>query len=310
MRPLVRHIERLQRLAVFEAAARLGSFTAAAHESGLSQPSVTRQVRALEQSIGVELFQRSSNRSRLTEAGQHLLLAVDAGFSMIEASVNHITLPSDALVLAAPPGFAQQIIVPMLDTFHDALPSFDLRLWIYDRDDELVAGNFDLAVRVGSGDWPGSSALELFAECAVPVAAPTLARSLALDHNSSADDVAAAPLLHMEADGRPWLSWAEWMGAFGRRLDPTPRRVVLNNYPTVLQQAIAGRGVALGWRGIVDTLLDDGVLVEVGAEVRTARVYCVTWPITGTDGPLGQRSSDARDIATSWLLGLVDNARP
>lgn len=305
MRPLVRRVERLQRLVVFEAAARLGSFTAAARELGLSQPSITRQVRSLERAIGIELFHRSSNRSRLTEAGHHLLVAVDAGFATIEASLAQNTSPGDVLVLAAPPGFTQQVIVPTLDTFHDVLPDRDLRLWIYDRDDELVGGDYDLAVRVGSGDWPDHSAVALFEESAFPVASPALAASLGLDAHSGPEHLLDAPLLHMEAEGRPWLSWAHWMQAFGCELAPARRRVVLNNYPTVLQQAVAGRGVALGWRGIVDSLLDDGLLVEVGSDVVTDRRYWVTWPHRRFGGPVHPRDAEARSAASEWLVGLV-----
>jgi DNA-binding transcriptional LysR family regulator len=304
MRTVIRRVDRLQRLALFEAAARLGSFTAAAEEVGLSQPSVTRQVRALERSIGVELFHRSANRSALTNAGRDLLAAVDTGFATIEASLERISTPGDVLVLAAPPGFAQQLIVPHLDTFHDVLPERDLRLWIYDRHDELVGGNFDLAVRVGARDWPGYESVELFAECVVPVAAPTLAHSLGLTETSAAEQILAAPLLHMDADGRPWLSWSDWLAAFDLALTPGRRRIVLNNYPTVIQQAVAGRGVALGWRGIVDTLLADGLLVEVGAEVRSERSYHVSWPNDRTTAGGHPHDVDARRAAAAWLVDL------
>jgi LysR family transcriptional regulator, glycine cleavage system transcriptional activator len=305
MRTLIQQVDRLQRLAVFEAAARLGSFTAAAGELGLSQPSVTRQVRALEHSIGIELFRRSSNRSQLSDAGRQLLAAVDTGFGSIETILDRLTTANDVLVLAAPPGFAQQLIVPRLDTFHDVLPDCDLRLWIYDRDDELAAGNFDLAVRIGAGHWPGYEAIELFGECAVPVAAPALAEAFGLDAMSTPEQIIAAPLLHMDADGRPWLSWTDWLGAFGLELTAGRRRVVLNNYPTVLQQAVAGRGVALGWRGIVDSMLADGLLVELGGEVRSDRAYCVSWADRrlGT-GAVG-RDFDARRTAVTWLVELV-----
>lgn len=291
------HVDRLQRLAVFEAAARTGSFTAAGAELGMSQPSVTRQVRALEQSLGFDLFERTANRSRLTVSGQQLHAAADSAFSTIERAIADVVSARDVLVLASPAGFAQQLIVPHLDSFHDVLPDRDLRLWLYDRDDELTGGDYDLAVRVSREPWPGCESIDLFDERATPVAAPSLAAELHLDSASAPEDVLAAPLLHMDAEGRPWLSWSDWLREFDLELTPGRRRVVLNNYPTVLQQAVAGRGIALGWRGIVDDLITDGLLVEVGPEVRSDRRYGVSWPT----------NRDTEDIraATQWIVGLV-----
>jgi LysR family transcriptional regulator, glycine cleavage system transcriptional activator len=304
MRALTARVDRLQRLAVFEAAARLGSFNAAADELKLSQPSVTRQIRAFERSLGLQLFQRSSNRSSLTDAGRQLQAAVDTGFTAIETTLVGLTTPSDVVVLASPPGFAQQLIVPALDSFHDVLPDRDLRLWIYDRDDELIGGNFDLAVRVGADDWQGFETIRLFAESVVPVTSPGLADSLALDSRSAPHEILAAPLLHMDAEGRPWLSWADWLSAFDQELPTGLRRVVLNNYPTVLQQAVAGRGIALGWRGIVDALVSDGLLVEVGPDLTSDRHYCVSWPRPAI-GHVVNRDLDATHRATAWLVDLV-----
>lgn len=295
MRRLVHQADRLQRLAVFESAARLGSFSAAGRELGLAQPAVTRQVRALEVSLGFELFTRSANRVELTDAGRRLADIVDVAFGMIEHAVDDLGRMRDTFVLAAPPGFAQQVIVPDLDSLQHALGDLDLRLWLYDRERELDGGSFDAAVRIGAArdDWPGYDRHELFDEHVVPVAAPSLATELGLDASSSATDVLAAPLLHMDARDRPWMSWAEWLAWFDLQLTPGRRRVVFNNYPTVLQQAVAGRGVALGWRGLVEGLVDDGVLTVVGPAVSSARSYCVTWPAGNSAG--------AVEAVVEWL---------
>jgi len=75
---------------------------------------------------------------------------------------------------------------------------------------------------------------------------------------------------------------------------------VFNNYPTVLQQAVAGRGVALGWIGLVDGLVADGLLTPVGPQVSSARNYCVTWP--------ERRSSSAVSAVVAWLDGCAGSA--
>ena len=277
MRDIVRQVDRLQRLAVFESAARLGSFTAAASELGMTQPAVTRQIRALEHRLGAELFRRSSNRSALTDLGHHLRNHVTAGFDVIEAGLAELAEHAGTFVLAAHPGIAQQWIVPRIDGLHRALGDRDLRLWLFDRDSEIDGGGFDAAVRVGTGDFPGQSSHLLFAERVVPVATPGFAEQHGLSATSTADDVYAVPFIHMDDGDRPWMTWDDWLSTFGITLRRQPGRVLWHNYPMVLQQALAGRGVALGWRPLIDDLVADDTLVVVGPEVRSNRGYYVTW---------------------------------
>jgi DNA-binding transcriptional LysR family regulator len=301
MRPLLRRVDRVQRLTTFESAARLGSFSAAGRELGMAQPAVTRQVQALERALGVALFERASNRVTLTAAGRTLADSLDASFRSIEYAIDEVAQLDDVFVLAMPPGFAQQVVVPSLDSLQRALGDRDLRLWLYDRESELDSGAYDAAVRVGSGSWPGLDVAELFVEQVMPVAAPGLATTHGLDATSSPEDVLAAPLLHMEADGRPWMAWADWLGEFGLSLTPVRRRVVLNSWPAVLQQALAGRGVALGWAGLIEDLVEGGALSVVGPTVTSDRSYCVTWD--------ARRSNSSIDALIGWLHSARDEGR-
>lgn len=297
MRPVVAAVDRLQRLSTFEAAGRLGSFSAAGRELGLAQPAVTRQIQALERALGVELFHRESNRIDLTDAGRQLLDSIDTGFSAIERGLDEMAERHSVAVLAMPPGFAQQLVVPRLDSLQRALGERDLRLWLYDREAELGHGSFDVAVRVGAPPWPGYEATVLLPERVVPVATPSLAAEWGLDGQSTGADVLAAPLLHMDANDRPWMSWADWLDAFGLALTPGRRRVMFNNYPAVLQQALAGKGVALAWAGLADDLIDSEVLTVVGPAVASARSYCATWSAGVDDGTV--------DAIVTWLGALV-----
>lgn len=302
MRPLVAHVDRLQRLAVFDAAARTGSFTAAAAQLCTSQPAATRQIRELEQALGITLFHRTANRSSLTAAGQQLAEAVDSGFSVIERRLAAIRDPNPTFVLATPAGFAQQLLVPVLDGLHDELPDVDIRLWLYDRDHDLDAGTYDLAIRVGQGGWERMEDVELFAERVVPVVSRPLAERLGLHEGSTAEEIRSAPLLHMESNDRPWMSWAEWLDAFDLELTSGRRRLIHNSYPIVIQRALAGDGVALGWRNVIEQLLDDGLLLTIGPEVRSKRSYRLTWP--SADGP-DERLSRAID----WIVATVAPVR-
>lgn len=293
MRELVRRVDRLQRLAVFEAAARLGSFTAAATELGMTQPAVTRQIRALERSVGVDLFARTSNRSALTDAGHRLHGRVAGGFDVIEAGLGELADHAGHFILAAHPGVAQLWLVPRLDELTEALGGADLRLWLFDRDSELRDGGFDAAIRVGTGTFDGLDAQLLFPEVVVPVASPALAEEFGLDEHSTARDVYAAPFVHMDDGDHPWISWTDWLAEFDIALRRQPGRVLFHNYPMVLQRALLGHGVALGWRTLIDEYIEGGALVVVGPEVRSANGYYVTWP--------SGRPSEPVNALIDWL---------
>lgn len=278
MRPVVARVDRLQRLAVFEAAGRLGSFTRAGAELGMTQPAVTRQIRALERAVGVDLFTRTSNRSELTEAGTRLRDYVVAGFEEIEAGLEELAEHVGTFVLASHPGIAQLMLMPRLEQLNDVLGDLDLRLWLFDRDQELADGAFDAAIRVGTGDFPGLDSRLLFPEVVVPVAAPAVAAEFGLTAASSAADVYEAPFVHMDDGDRPWMTWSGWLANFGITLRRSPGRVLFHNYPMVLQRALLGHGVALGWRPLIDEYVDGGALEIVGPEARSSRGYYVTWP--------------------------------
>lgn len=293
MREVVERVDRLQRLAVFEAAGRLGSFSAAATELGMTQPAVTRQIRALEHRLGTDLFVRTANRSTLNDAGVRLHGHIAAGLDIIEAGLAELAEHAGTFVLAAHPGIAQQWLVPRLDGLTAALGGLDLRLWLFDREEEVAHGGFDAAIRVGNGEFPRQSSHLLFHEAVVPVASPSFADEWGLHPESSAADVYAAPFIHMDDGHHPWMTWADWLSHFGITLRRQPGRVLFHNYPMVLQQALAGRGIALGWRHLIDELVDGDALTIVGPEVVSRRGYFVTWP----EGP----PSEAVQALVDWL---------
>lgn len=277
-REQLRRVGRLQRLAVFEAAAQLGSFTAAAADLGMTQPAVTRQIRLLEESLGAELFIRSANTSTLSEIGVRLRDHVAAGLDVLEAGLAELAESAGTVVLAVTAGIAQQVLFPRLDGLTEVLGELELRLMILDRERELIEGGFDAAIWVGDGHIPGFSSHRLFDEVVFPVASPALADEYGLHPGSSATDVYRAPFIHMDDGDRPWMTWAQWLSAFGITLRRQPARVLFDNYPLVLQQALAGKGVALGWQGVVDALVASEGLRVVGPEVRSDRSYRLLWP--------------------------------
>ena len=263
-------------LAVFESAARLGSFTAAAAELGLTQSGVSRHVGNLERAVGLDLFRRSANRVRLTADGRALLASVQRGFGEIDQCLRSRHPSAPTFLLAANPGFAQQWLVPHLDTLQAVLGDVDLRLRLFDRDGELHGGTdgpadewfYDAAIHLMPIAGAPEGSRILFGEVVLPVATPEFASSHDLGPTTRPDVLLRAPKLHLDERDRRWLGWTGWFRAQGLSWSPARTRLSYNNYALVMNDALAGRGVALAWRGLVDDALSVGTLVPVGVEVR------------------------------------------
>lgn len=294
MHPLLGRVSRLQQLAVFECAARLRSFTAAAGELGMTQPAVSRRIAGLERSTGLELFRRTANRVSLTPAGESLLAAVQAGFDTIDSAVTNSQSAGPTFLLAANPGFAQHWLVPHLEQLRSVIGDADLRLRLFDRDGELANESYDAAIHLAPKAEASPGSHVLFDEIVVPVAAPDLAETRGL--RSDADPASLLPVVKLHLDGRDrqWMDWTDWFGAHGVAWSPADEQVSYNNYPLVVNEALAGRGVALAWRGLVDDLLVNGSLVTVGPEVhRPNMAYQL---LTGPGS-----SQEAVDRLAAWL---------
>src|ERR1700744_2250038 len=261
----------------FEAAARLGSMSAAARELGISQPAISRHLAALESDLGQALFIRTRRGLRLTAAGLAYQAAVAPALGQIRDATTRLR-PRGAgrrLRLAANFGFAQQWLMARLPALRRARPDLVLHLVTSDRDDELALAEADLSIRFGTGVWPGQRARKLFDEEVFPVCSPDcLARHPRLGDG----DLSAASLLHMEDSSARWFTWDSWLAARGAAMR-APRRLIYPTYPLLLQAGPAGEGVAVGWRGLVDELVAEGRLVQLmPGIIRADRGYFLCLP--------------------------------
>jgi len=267
MRPLLRRVPHLHRLAVFDAVASTGSFTAAALDLEISQPAVSRHMAALTREVGVELFERSGRSFTLTHQGRALAEAVDTALSTLEESMAEFHDGPRAFVFAVQPAMATTWVVPLLDQIESAA-GCEIRLRIFDRSTELDNSDWDMAIVPGTGDWPGWESTMLFGEAVQPFAAPSLATELGLGPTTRPLELVGHTLLHIDDVGRPNMTWSEWFAETGHPITPKPPRLVYNAYPTVIQEALAGNGIALGWQHLLADLVERGLLVAVGPIVQ------------------------------------------
>jgi DNA-binding transcriptional LysR family regulator len=279
MESLRRTLPNANALIVFEAAARLSSFTRAAEELGISQPAVTRHIRTLEEILGKPLFQRSHNRLALTSDGAQLWTAVSTGLEGIADTVRAIREGARRrrIVFATHSGMAQQWLMPRLAALTDRLPGIDLQLTIVEYNSDWARSEHDIAIRIAAPDAVGPRRLKLVPETVFPVAAPDFLVANPQYRDAPAAALGDGPLLHMDDGDRPWMGWREWFRAQGIRLDPHRPRMLYSNYPLILQEVLAGRGIALAWRPLTDHLVAQGALVPLGPETvsrQTGYYFC------------------------------------
>lgn len=269
----------LDLLASFEAAARHLSFTRAAAERFVTQSAMSRQMRALEDELGVALFARRHRALALTADGQRLFTACTSALGTLRGAVRDIRTPNrrEVLALTTTPGLAALWLIPRLSAFIRSHPGVDVRLDATFDNRNLAADGFDLAIRYARvGKIPGAT--RLFEEALQPVCSPRLLSDGQHPLRVPAD-LARHPLLHIEMDsdvgGIP-MEWEPWLTAMGLADLQPAARLSFTNYAEAIAAALAGQGVAMGRRPLVDALLKSGQLVAPFAgEAASARGYYV-----------------------------------
>ena len=286
-------------MAVFDAVVAAGDFTGAARDLGITQPAVSRHMSALARELDVELFERSGRSFVLSRRGKSLAEAVGFAFTGLERVLAEMDDKPDVFVLAVQPAMATSWVVPMLDQL-EAVAGAELRLRIFERSTELESGDWDMAIVPGTGGWPAWESTMLFREAVRPFASPGLAAALGFDENTQPAELVAGTLLHIDDVGRPNMNWQQWFIEAGEPTAPPKPRLMYNAYPTVIQEALASNGIALGWQHLLSDLVERGLLVPVGPVVqRRHGGHHVCWPIGRAD----DRHRAILDRLQSEILG-------
>lgn len=257
------HLPPLDLFHTFEAVARHRSFTLAAGELSLTQSAVSRQVKTLEDTLGLQLFRRLHRAIELTGEGQRLFESVTRGLDDVSACLAALGAAAMApqITVCASVAFAWFWLMPRLERFGALQPNVDLRVLATDQPVLPGAGEVDVAILFGAGQWEGLQAQLLFGERVYPVCSPAYQRDYPALRRP--EDLLDQTLLHLEYGKQSLggVDWRTWLSREGVNVQPVRRGMRFNSYPMVLQAAEAGHGVALGWSYITDPILADGRLV-------------------------------------------------
>lgn len=290
-----RIIPSMTALVEFEAVARNSSITVAARELGVTQAAVSKQIRILEESIGVQLFQRHHRGVRLTSEGQTLFAVMSESLQKVAAVFDRLCegRSEQQLVLSTTATFSHLRVMPRLHSLQSALPHVRLRLATQMFTGDLRNHDVDLMVRYGNGKWVDGSALHLFDEEVFPVCSATwLARN---SQPSSLEELYSADLIDAEATSEGWMTWPTWFRALGANPPKLDYRLHCHLYTDTIQAALHGHGVALGWGRMLDHLLASGELVRLTDLVVKPReaYYLVV--------PHGRDTTDTIMSLAQWL---------
>ena len=253
----------LDLLHTFEAVARHRSFTLAADELCLTQSAVSRQIKALEDALGLRLFRRLHRAIEVTPEGQRLFESVTRAIEDVSTCLAAFGAAAKVpqITVCASVAFAWFWLMPRLERFGVLQPDVDLRVLATDQPVMPGAGEVDVAILFGSGQWEGLEAQLLFGERVYPVCSPAYLRGHPALNRP--EDLLDQTLLHLEY-GKPSFSgvdWRTWLLQQEVNGQTVRRGLRFNSYPMVLQAAEAGHGVALGWSYVTDPLLAEGRLV-------------------------------------------------
>ena len=264
----------LNALRAFEAAARLGSFKAAAGELGVTQGAISQHVRLLEGWFRAPMFERHNRRIVLTAAARAYLVEVGPALDQIAyATASYGQDDGAVLRVNAPPTFALRWLVPRLAKFQEQYASVKVRLETSNDGLEALQEPYDIIIRGGPDSFYGFSARSFLSEERLPVCSPILLDRLPLH---TLHDLRRHTLLHTLSLPRLWNDWLAKAGVADLKPDAN---LILDHFYLTLQAALDGLGIAMGPTALVADDLAQGRLVAPFSEpLLPARSYCTYVP--------------------------------
>ncbi|MBX5151128.1 LysR substrate-binding domain-containing protein [Rhizobium lentis] len=289
-----RRLPSLTALVTLEAVLRRKSFTTAATELGVTQAAVSRQIALLEEELGQPLFVRKHRAIEPTAACVSLGATLAKSFADIAESVEAIQSRSqDVVTIGATVAFSSFWLLPRLAEFRRANPGILVRVISQDNPIALDDGEIDVAIRYGMPPFSDGTVIASRGDVITPVCSPDYLRRRGNGPLGSTDEFIETDVLD-----RSWYSWSQWVQLTGANIEVKPS-LRFNHYTETIAAARAGQGIALGWRMLVGTFLEDGTLVSAEAsELAAEDRYNVIVPVKA-------KRSNARNLAAAWLTASL-----
>jgi DNA-binding transcriptional LysR family regulator len=264
----------------FESAARHLSFTRAASELFITQSAVSRQIQALEEFVGLALFERRHKSLALTEAGSAYYRSVAPVLDQLREATRKLreTRTGHVLTVTTTVSFASTWLVPRLARFRKLHPRVDVRIKATHEVVDLEREGIDLAVRDCPSHNVPPGAVYLVGEHLAAMCSPAYAKEAraAKKPLTKPQDLRHHVILQLHDPGGrwPWLSWAAWLEAMGIEELVPAGTLTFDQYDQVMQAALHGQGVILGRMTLATQYIRDKRLVPLfGRQQQLARGF-------------------------------------
>lgn len=295
----------LNAIPVFESAARLGSFTHAAGELGLTQPTVSRHIINLEEQLGVSLFTRQHNRISLTNAGRELSDAVALGLGHIDSVIRTLSSSAadDTVTIGCSFEFGSHWLMPRFSSLRRALGSNPVNVLTADWLMGMDVNSVDVLVSWGNQSWTDRPRVPLFDEIVFPACSPSLLEHRPLLQRSLEQPqlLQKAPLLYYDERDTHFMNWDKWFAHFGLTCPTHDSSYTFNSYQFMVQAMIEGEGVGLGWQQFIEPLIQSGKLVRVGAKVQQPKALYYIEYVTG------HPRQQSINTVVDWFRNMADS---
>jgi LysR family transcriptional regulator, glycine cleavage system transcriptional activator len=263
-------------LRAFDVAARTLNLSAAAEEMNVTHAAVSRQVKQLEQRLGVKLFERLPRGLKLTAHGALLAEGTHQAFDRLASAIEDVSIPAvrRKLTISTFASLSARWLMPRVQSFSERFPEVDLQVLTSTRLVDFSREDVDIAIRFGGGNYPGLHVVPLFQPKEIVVCSPSLLKGKRKLEVLS--DLNNFPLLHDDS----YRSWERWLAAAGAKGINPRRGVICGDRNSMLQAALEGQGVALASAVFAAGELQAGRLVQVFSnEIRSEfAIYAVCLP--------------------------------
>ncbi len=273
-----RFLPSVSSLLALEAVDRLGTATAAAEDLALTHSAISRQLKALEEQIGVNLFRREGKGLALTPAGLDYAASVRDYLQDLARSSMKIRAAGErsSLNIGVLPAFGTHWLMPRLKAFLNQQPDITVNLSTRLAPFDFSRDKLDAAIHFGNRDWPGVEYLDLGQESIIPACAPDLLAPNRPNRGLlQVQDLRTMPLLHLESRPGAWEDWFERNGHPADRL----RGMLFDQFTHMVEAAVHGFGVALLPEFIAKVEFARGRLIPAAMTYTPieSRYFCV-WP--------------------------------
>lgn len=264
MADLSKRLPPLSTLVVFDSAVRLRSFSKAANECALSQASVSRQIRQLEENVGTRLFVRLRHNVIPTPAGETFAVSVRQALLELAASASELrslAAGQNRFRIFSDISIASSIVTPLLGQFQRLHPNITFHILSTYEPIERTSASFDIGFQVGARAENLFDIESIGDDLVYPVCSPQFADKYG--SNLTAADLVNLPLLHLDFEDKDWPDWRHFLATFRIR-EPAPvEGLVFSSYQIILDVAERGEGIALGWERSVNSRIAEGKLVRL-----------------------------------------------